>query len=229
MEWAGQGLFVTKPVYCDALRRAQALPASVMSGSFRGSLFLRRRLVKVLKLSAQGLPQSWISLEQAVIHYASDEVRWEVGAQVAVFRGGHNAVTGQQSQIAINSIIGTKGVPRINPFTQRPGLTNSKLFARDRNVCAYCGGHFHEDELTREHIIPFAQKGIDTWMNVVTACRPCNHRKSSRTPEQAGMALLYAPYVPSLWEDFILRNRRILADQMEFLMAHLPQSSRLHG
>jgi len=229
MEWAGQGLFVTKPVYCDALRRAQALPASVMSGSFRGSLFLRRRLVKVLKLSAQGLPQSWISLEQAVIHYASDEVRWEVGAQVAVFRGGHNAVTGQQSQIAINSIIGTKGVPRINPFTQRPGLTNSKLFARDRNVCAYCGGHFHEDELTREHIIPFAQKGIDTWMNVVTACRPCNHRKSSRTPEQAGMALLYAPYVPSLWEDFILRNRRILADQMEFLMAHLPQISRLHG
>ena len=60
-------------------------------------------------------------------------------------------------------------------------------------------------------------------MNVVTACRACNHRKSSRTPEQAGMALLYTPYVPSLWEDFILRNRRILADQMEFLMAHLPQ------
>ncbi|MDP3170002.1 MAG: HNH endonuclease, partial [Polaromonas sp.] len=29
--------------------------------------------MKVLKLSAQGLPQSWISLEQAVLHYASDE------------------------------------------------------------------------------------------------------------------------------------------------------------
>nr|MBP9685859.1 HNH endonuclease [Rhodoferax sp.] len=33
--------------------------------------------MKVLKLSAQGLPQSWISLEQAVTHYAADEVRWE--------------------------------------------------------------------------------------------------------------------------------------------------------
>jgi hypothetical protein len=33
--------------------------------------------VKVLKLSAQGLPQSWISLEQAVLHYAADQVRWE--------------------------------------------------------------------------------------------------------------------------------------------------------
>ena len=53
-------------------------------------------------------------------------------------------------------------------------------------------------------------------------------RYRNRTPEQARMPLLYAPYVPSLWEDFILRNRRILADQMEFLMAHLPKTSRLH-
>ena len=98
--------------------------------------------MKVLKLSAQGLPQSWITLEQAVIHYAAGEVRWESGAQIARFRGGHNAITGEQSVIAVNSIIGTKGVPRISPFELKPGLTNSKLFARDRNICAYCGGHF---------------------------------------------------------------------------------------
>jgi hypothetical protein len=183
--------------------------------------------LKVLKLSAQGLPQSWISLEQAVIYYAAEEVRWEVGQQVAVFHGGHNALTGAQSIVTVNSIIGTRGVPRINPFNLKPGLTNSKLFIRDRNICAYCGNHFHKDVLTREHIIPFAQNGVDTWMNVVTSCRACNHRKSHRTPEQAHMPLLYAPYVPSLWEDFILRNRRILADQMEFLIAHVPKSSRL--
>ena len=92
--------------------------------------------MKVLKLSAQGLPQSWITLEQAVIHYASEDVRWEAGQQVAVFRGGHNAVTGQQSVITINSIIGTRGVPGINPFDLRPSPTNSKLFARERKVCA---------------------------------------------------------------------------------------------
>ena len=183
--------------------------------------------MKVLKLSAQGLPQSWISLEQAVTHYAANDVRWEAGAQIAVFRGGHNALTGLQSIIKVNSIIGTRGVPNISPFALRPGLNNGKLFARDRNMCAYCGGLFSCLELTREHIIPFAQQGVDTWMNVVTACRSCNLRKSSRTPEQAKMPLLYAPYVPSLWEDFILRNRRILADQMEFLTAHLPKNSRL--
>jgi hypothetical protein len=184
--------------------------------------------MKILKLNSQGLPQSWIPIEAAVLHYAAGDVRWEAGAEVAVFRGGFNAITGRQSVVRVNSIIGTKGVPRINPFTLIPGITNSKLFIRDRNVCAYCGDTFGLDDLTREHIVPFALGGRDHWMNVVTACRACNHHKGSRTPEQAHMPLLYLPYVPSLWEDFILRNRRILADQMEFLMAHLPKASRLH-
>ena len=184
-------------------------------------------MVKVLKLSAQGLPQSWISLEDAVTHYAAGDVHWELGAQVALFRGGINAATGVQSQIAVSSIIGTRGVPHVDPFSLQPSLTNAKLFTRDRNLCAYCGGHFHEQDLTREHIVPVARNGQNHWMNVVTACRACNHRKGARTPEQAHMPLLYAPCVPSLWEDFILRNRRILADQMEFLMAHVPKTSRL--
>src|SRR5256885_9460463 len=74
---------------------------------------------------------------------------------------------------------------------------------------------FHENDLTREHIVPISAGGGHQWMNLVTACRSCNHRKGARTPEQARMPLLYTPYIPSLWEDFILRNRRILADQME--------------
>ena len=185
--------------------------------------------MKVLKLTAQGLPQSWVTLEQAALHYAADEVRWEAGAEIAVFRGGHNAATGKQSVIHINSIIGTKGVPNINPHQLAPGLTNSKLFARDRCLCAYCGRQFYEGDLTREHIKPVSAGGEHTWMNLVTACRACNHRKGARTPEQARMPLLYTPYTPTLWEDFILRNRRILADQMEFLVAHVPRNSRWHG
>ncbi|MDO9158041.1 MAG: HNH endonuclease, partial [Burkholderiaceae bacterium] len=83
--------------------------------------------MKVLKLSAQGVPQSWITLEQAVLHYAAQQVRWEAGAPVAVFRGGHNAISGLQSEITVNSIIGTCGVPGINPFEQHPAITNDKL------------------------------------------------------------------------------------------------------
>jgi hypothetical protein len=41
------------------------------------------------------------------------------------------------------------------------------------------------------------------------------------------MELLYAPYVPNKAEYLILTNRRILADQMEFLKQHVASHSRL--
>lgn len=185
--------------------------------------------MKVLRLDAQGLPQQWLTLEDAVCCYATGRVSWEAGEEVAIFHGGINALSGVQSIIRVNSIIGTPGVPLINPFELKPALTNHKLFLRDQNVCAYCGEEFVFESLTREHIIPVSKGGQDHWMNVVTACRWCNHRKANRTPEQAHMKLLYAPYIPSLWEDFILRNRTILADQMVFLRARLPRYSRLSG
>lgn len=183
--------------------------------------------MRVLRLSGHGMPQSWITLEEAVVQYASGDVQWELGETIAVFRGGINAHTGVQSRIEVASIIGTQGVPRHNPLAARVTLTNPKLFGRDRNTCAYCGDHFPDSELTREHIVPTAQGGPDHWRNVVTACKACNHRKANRTPDQARMPLLYVPYVPSVWEDFILRNRRILSDQMDFLAARLPKTSRL--
>ena len=68
-------------------------------------------------------------------------------------------------------------------------------------------------------------------MNVVTACIKCNSRKGCRTPEEAGMSLLYLPYTPNWFEDLILQagGRKILADQMEFLMAKVPTNSRLRN
>lgn len=44
---------------------------------------------------------------------------------------------------------------------------------------------------------------------------------------EAGMMMLYVPYTPSIYEAMILRNRKILADQMDFLASLLPADSRL--
>ena len=82
-------------------------------------------------------------------------------------------------------------------------------------------------DLSRDHINPVSRGGRDSWMNSVTACRSCNTRKGNRTPEHADMPLLYIPYVPNRHEHFILRNRRILSDQMEYLLAGVPRTSRL--
>jgi hypothetical protein len=66
-------------------------------------------------------------------------------------------------------------------------------------------------------------------MNCISACRSCNGRKGARLLHEAHMELLFLPYIPNLHEDMILRGRRILVDQMDFLMASVPRHSRLHG
>ena len=183
----------------------------------------------VLQLDVSGRPQAWITPREAAVLYACDAVAWTLGDTFQVLRGGIQRSSGLQSRIALHPIIAVRGNIPSRAWRQAPALSNQKLFARDRMVCAYCGGRFPADELTREHIVPTSRGGLDSWMNCITACRACNGRKGNRMPEEARMSLLYLPYVPSLHEDMILRGRRILADQMDFLLASVPRSSRLHG
>ena len=183
--------------------------------------------MEVLQLDVSGRPQSWLSAKEAAVLYASDGIAWTLGEAFYVLRGGWQRRTGQQSRIEVHPIVAVRGAIPSRAWRQTPALSNPKLFVRDRHVCAYCGGHFHADDLTREHIIPTSRGGQDTWMNCITACRTCNGNKGNRLPEEARMTLLYLPYVPSLHEDMILRGRKILADQMECLLANVPRHSRL--
>jgi 5-methylcytosine-specific restriction endonuclease McrA len=86
---------------------------------------------------------------------------------------------------------------------------------------------FTERALQCEHIVPQSRGGRWTWMNLVTACAACNGRKANRTPEEAGMPLVYLPYVPSRFEAFLLEGRNIRADVHEWLAARLPKLSRM--
>jgi hypothetical protein len=173
----------------------------------------------ILKLDVGGLPVSWIRWQTAVTLYARDRVRWEAGEERFTIHGGICAATGRQSFIEIGSIIAVadksrrfeKGVPL---------LTNRTLFQRDRNLCLYCGQQFPYSYLTRDHVMPASRGGAAIWENCVTACRSCNQKKDDRTPEEANMKLLAVPYTPNLAEYLILQNRRILADQMEFLLGY---------
>lgn len=170
-----------------------------------------------------------MTAREAAVLYATDAVAWTLGDPFRVLRGGWQRISGLQSQIELHPIIAVRGAIPSRAWRQVPTLSNPKLFARDRHLCAYCGGLFRSDDLTREHIVPTSRGGQDTWMNCITACRSCNGQKANRLPEEARMTLHYLPYVPSLHEDMILRGRRILADQMEFLLAGVPRHSRLHA
>ena len=181
----------------------------------------------VLQLDVSGRPQAWLSAKEAAVVYASDGVAWTLGEPFMVMRGGIQRVSGRQSRLELHPIIAVHGAVPSRAWRHEPALSNPKLFARDRQVCAYCGHRFAFDDLTREHIQPVSRGGADTWMNCITACRSCNGRKGNRTLSELRWSMYYLPYVPSLHEDMILRGRRIVADQMEFLLASVPAHSRL--
>lgn len=182
----------------------------------------------ILALDVAGNPFDWLSAQEAVLYYASGKVAWDLGNHEIVFRGGYSR-TGVQSRIIVRPIIAVAG-SEIMAHMRRAELVignrNHLLFRRDRYTCAYCGICYPARNLSRDHIVPRARGGRDTWMNCVTACRRCNHDKGQRMVEEF-RPLLYVPYVPCRAEHYLLSGRNVLADQHEYLAAQLPKHSRL--
>jgi hypothetical protein len=181
----------------------------------------------VLALDVTGIPRQWVSFNSAISYHGQSKVAWSLGDVVARYHGGYQK-DGRQSYLETTSIIAVKGHHFDISKYKEVLLSNRTLFGRDRNLCAYCGKHYQNyHNLSRDHILPKSKGGTNTWMNVVTACKPCNQRKGNKTLKESKMELLYLPYVPSHFENMILQNRNILADQMEYLLAGVPKHSRI--
>jgi 5-methylcytosine-specific restriction endonuclease McrA len=80
----------------------------------------------------------------------------------------------------------------------RQGLRFNRrnVFARDGNMCQYCGRHFPMSELSLDHVVPRSRGGLTSWENIVCACVACNVRKGGRTPPEARMQLVRQPVKP---------------------------------
>jgi hypothetical protein len=181
----------------------------------------------VLALDISGIPRAWVNYDDAICYHAKDQVAWSLGEVIARYNGGTQK-DGTQSYLETTSIIAVRGSGFDYIKHNKVALTNRTLFARDRNVCAYCGGHFNNyAHLSRDHIMPKFRGGRDEWMNVVTACKVCNQKKGCMTLKEAKMELLYVPYTPNHYENMILQNRTILADQMDYLLSGVPKHSRI--
>jgi HNH endonuclease len=166
---------------------------------------------QILRTDVSGMPLEWVDYREAARLYHTEQVAYTCGTLLYRLYGGTCARTGLRTIVDVNSIIATLGT------SGNPG-----------NLCLYCGARFSYSLLSRDHVTPFSRGGHDTWSNVVSACRRCNNAKASRTPEQAGMQLLAVPFTPTYAEYIFLKGRRVLADQMEYLIAHFPRSSPLH-
>lgn len=178
----------------------------------------------VLVLDANRTPLNWVNWTDAVLYEAKDMVLWSAGEIVFTAHGGKNRFTGEQSVVRVPSILSVDTSEYVK--YREPVLTNKNLFRRDLHLCAYCAKQFHDDKLTRDHVVPTSKGGKNTWKNCVTSCKKCNNYKDDNLLDEIGMSLVYLPYVPNNYENLILKNRNIRADQMEFLLKFLPVESR---
>jgi len=76
---------------------------------------------------------------------------------------------------------------------QTRALSRKNILMRDRYTCQYCHRTLPSGELTLDHVVPRSRAGESNWENLVACCNPCNNRKGSRTPEEAGMRLARQP------------------------------------
>lgn len=182
----------------------------------------------ILKTDPGGRPIRWVDVRAAAAYMLRDEVAWASAATAVVLHGGTCARTGRRSRLDIPSIVAVSSARAAYYDHTVPRLTNEALFLRDRHLCCYCGDVFDGRPalLTRDHVLPMSRGGSDVWDNVVTSCRACNQKKDNRLVEETSLEMLYIPYTPSRAEAMILENRRILADQMDYLMAQVPRRDR---
>ncbi len=75
-------------------------------------------------------------------------------------------------------------------------FNRKNIFARDKNICQYCGKKFPTSELSLDHVIPKSRGGKSNWKNIVCACVDCNGKKGGRTPKEARMQLIRKPCKP---------------------------------
>jgi 5-methylcytosine-specific restriction endonuclease McrA len=88
-------------------------------------------------------------------------------------------------------------------------FTRDNLFSRDNFQCQYCGTSLTRKEITIDHVIPVSRQNdfqltksqIQSWDNLVAACKPCNNKKGNKTPTEARMSLLSEPSPPRWFSD----------------------------
>ncbi|MEZ4862242.1 MAG: HNH endonuclease [Caldilineaceae bacterium] len=100
---------------------------------------------------------------------------------------------------------------------RRVPATRAAVMVRDLYTCQYCGEAPGRAELTVDHVIPRSRGGAHSWHNLVTACKRCNQKKGSQTPDEASMHLIRKPVEPS-YVALVLLSNPVAAERWERLM-----------
>jgi 5-methylcytosine-specific restriction endonuclease McrA len=141
----------------------------------------------VLVLNATYEPLNVVSLRRAIILLLKDKAEVLEATEQRIHSAGLS--------VPVPLVIRLVYYVRVPSKMDIP-LSRRTVMLRDNYTCQYCGAQPAKASLTIDHIIPKVRHGATNWENVVCACKPCNQRKGSRPPEEAGMHLLSRPGRP---------------------------------
>jgi len=79
----------------------------------------------------------------------------------------------------------------------RPRPSRKTIYERDGGRCIYTGKKLSYGQFDLEHIVPKSRGGKDAFENLAVACKEVNNFKGDRTPEEAGLKLLWKPKAPN--------------------------------
>jgi|TARA_R110001606_G_scaffold135304_2_gene272275 5-methylcytosine-specific restriction endonuclease McrA len=91
---------------------------------------------------------------------------------------------------SVNHSMQVPSVITVKEYVPQAGAVNftrTNVFIRDRYTCQYCFCSFKKSDLTLDHVLPRSKGGRTNWLNIVTACKKCNHSKGNNakiTPKQ---------------------------------------------
>lgn len=128
--------------------------------------------------------------------------------KVEIISAWEDEIVWTSGKIKHPAILRLKNHVKRNYFNSN--FSRKALVKRDKNTCQYCGKKLNASQITIDHVLPKAQRGITSFSNCVVSCQICNGKKADRTPEQADMLLLKKPSHPS----FTTHN--YVADPQEF-------------
>ena len=83
-------------------------------------------------------------------------------------------------------------------------LNKKNVFLRDNYTCQYCECTVEDSTATLDHVLPSSKGGKSSWLNLTTACKPCNYIKANKTK----MKPKVMPHRPDYWELAEKRKKR---------------------
>jgi hypothetical protein len=161
----------------------------------------------VIALDSQFMPMAEIDRRKAIKAVVAGRAVF-----LTSFRTYETSATVSSGQMMKAIIYHPRAERKVRPRFVGGVKGTRAILRRDRFRCAYCGCKLRASTGTKDHVIPECQGGQTTWSNLVAACLSCNQRKGGRTPEQAGMALLWRPSSPIA--ALMARLEKMIADEL---------------